>query len=467
MKRGIVILLALLLASVAGVRAQQTAGPPDYRIDNTRSAISTDGQEVVITFSVTNSGGPASTAATLAILNLADNAVMVTERLDPLGSGASVDRIELRFNIAEAELEAGSDYTFVVTVSSNEEDARTATDNRSEVGLFIPGADGQTGTTTPNRPPGQSVDADDGNILKIPLIDKEIDLDNREELGILIAIGLLGFLILVVIYRILRLLFRRTPSFGNWQPPYATVPPMDPNSTYGRRQLWQQHAQNNALPVPCQEGTIYPRKVLLGMDGEYLSGWKIKALRMTQYDMYGRVSRSQVLANGGQINRLNRVARKSSELDAKKARRRIMPVARSLARRFKKNVSKRSAMLPIAVDVRLQGTHGEVRIIFELYRCQNGQLQQLDSWEPEMTVIGRAISENYTFTVFGQTGGETVKDFRGRLVDDISRVLTSMMLSPVFANGSESEQQPATGRTPAAPTSPGMPAVNAESSTFD
>jgi len=79
---------------------------------------------------------------------------------------------------------------------------------------------------------------------------------------------------------IIRLLLRRPPTFGNWQPPYATMPPLDPNSTYGRRQMWQQHAANNIVPSPCAMGSIHARKLLLGMDAEYLSGWKVIALRL-------------------------------------------------------------------------------------------------------------------------------------------------------------------------------------------
>jgi hypothetical protein len=266
---------------------------------------------------------------------------------------------------------------------------------------------------------------------------------------------------------ILRLLFRRSPAFAHWQPPYATMPHIDPNSPAGQRQQWQQYAQNNLLPTPCQEGVVHARKVLLGMDGFFLSGWRVYALRMTQYDMYGRVAKSQVTATQGQIKRINRTARRLSTLDDTTIRRRMKPVANAMAKQFRKRVTKRSAMLPIAIDVQLQGTHGEVRIIFELHRCQYGRYQQLDSWEPEMIVTSKSIQEIYTYTIFGQSGGETYRDFRKRIADDLHDVFTELLQAQQTTNtdaDSAVVQSPPPSLTPApnkgaAATSPNIPAV--------
>jgi len=38
-----------------------------------------------------------------------------------------------------------------------------------------------------------------------------------------------------------RLIFSRPAALPTWQPPYVITPLIDPNSTNGRRQLWQQH----------------------------------------------------------------------------------------------------------------------------------------------------------------------------------------------------------------------------------
>jgi hypothetical protein len=163
------------------------------------------------------------------------------------------------------------------------------------------------------------------------------------------------------------------------------------------------------------------------MDGMNLSGWRIIAMRMSQYDMYGRVARSQILASQGVVKRLDRIARKSPYTEAERIRKQVRPLARALARQFKKKINQRNAMLPIALDIRMQGTHGEVRIVFELCQCQKTQWQVLDQWEPEMTVLSKAIHDSYTYTIFGQTAGETLREFRQRIDLDIARVLVELV----------------------------------------
>ena len=75
----------------------------------------------------------------------------------------------------------------------------------------------------------------------------------------------------------------------------------------------------------------------------------------------------------------------------------------------------------------LQGAHGEVRILFELYECFNGQPRLLDYWEPEMTVMGKRIYESYTYTLPGQAGGETYNAFRKRLPKEIEYALVDFV----------------------------------------
>ena len=62
-----------------------------------------------------------------------------------------------------------------------------------------------------------------------------------------------------------------------------------------------------------------------------------------------------------------------------------------------------------------ESTHGEVRILFELYGCVQGYWQLVDQWEPEMIVLHGAIHENFTYTVFGQQPNEQRRAFRQRL----------------------------------------------------
>ena len=109
----------------------------------------------------------------------------------------------------------------------------------------------------------------------------------------MIGVVAIVLILLWVISVIVRLLFSRPPTFAAWQPPYVITPLMDPNSTNGRRQLWQQHAQSDTLPLPCSPGSYMVRKLLIGSSGVKLSGWHVTGLRISQYDRYGRVARSQ------------------------------------------------------------------------------------------------------------------------------------------------------------------------------
>ena len=71
--------------------------------------------------------------------------------------------------------------------------------------------------------------------------------------------------------------------------------------------------------------------------------------------------------------------------------------------------------------------HGEVRILFELYYMEQGRWKNVDSWEPEMTITGKAIHENFTYTLHGLRAGEDYKAFPKRLQDDLTRLLANML----------------------------------------
>ncbi|MDX1992194.1 MAG: hypothetical protein SF029_07385 [bacterium] len=455
--RFFVILAVAILAVAVGWSqtglAQQNQGtneaPPDYRI-NASAQIDTQRGEILIRVTVYNAGGPAEEEATIALASLRTGDPIATDQsytVRPLGANGDSEEVEIRLPLTTFPPESSQSIWVTVGIGEVEaENSATILNNRDGLNLMIPDYDPvsfvqtppqeQPGTTpqTPAAEPQPEAEAG-SRVVQIPIIDREIDLADPTNIIALVGIGAASVLMLLILSMILRLLFQRSPQFGNWQPPYATVPPLDPNSVYGRRQVWQQHAQNNVLPLPCKESVVHARKVLLGMDGYYLSGWKIKAARMTQYDMYGRVARSQVIATSGNIRRLNSVARRSASLDTQRISRRVRPVAKSLAKQFRKRITARSAMLPIALDVRFQGVHGEVRILFELYQCLQGQLHQIDIWEPEMTVVGRAIHESYTLTIYGQLGNEAYRDFRNRLQNDLTQVLTEMMLTQTVSVG--------------------------------
>lgn len=428
MSRPFALILFILVCVFAPASAQNQPAvtPPDYRVQALGYDVDETGETIIVRFGVCNIGGPASTPVTIHLSDFRTGSDIGSTRIRPLGGGGECDS-ESTLSFSMRAFASGSQQNLEVWIDASElqppEAVEGAANNSVSILVNIP----EYGTT-PNQSDGSPRTApQDDSVIVLPLLNLEVDTSDPEQAAILAGIVCSGAIMLFIVVLILRLMFRRTPSFGSWQPPYATMPPLDPNSIYGRRQMWQPHALNNVVPHPCKMGSVHARKLLLGMDNFYLSGWRVLALRMTQYDMYGRVSRSQVLASGRSVARLDRITRRLDKLDAAKLARRVRPVARRLARQLKKKINKRNAMLPVALDIRFQGTHGEVRILFELYECQRGQPALLDSWEPEMTVIGKRIYESYTFTVYGQTGGETLKDFRRRLSGDIERLLVDFL----------------------------------------
>jgi hypothetical protein len=58
----------------------------------------------------------------------------------------------------------------------------------------------------------------------------------------------------------------------------------------------------------------------------------------------------------------------------------------------------------------------------------------MDTWEPEIPITGKPVYEIYTYAVSGQRPGETTRDFRRRLQDDLVGVLTEMIALPAPAS---------------------------------
>ncbi len=424
MARRITFLIVFCMLMPLAVLAQHTS--PDYQIylPNARY----EAGQVIVSFTVYNRGIPSDVSATAEIYESAQNILLTAETdiIPPLSTGG-MEAIELPLDVSAYPV--GSTLQIEIVVARPEIEAgvfRPMSSNRTAISFEIPTptatpAPTQTPTPTP-IPEGERV------ILQIPNADFYFDLGTRDELILIVAIGVMAGVIGVILLMIFRAIFRSPPQFGNWLPPYANMPTLDPNTVYGRRQQWQNYATNQILPATNRPGAIVARKVLTGMDNVYLSGWRVKAMRMTQYDMYGRVSRSQVLARIKDVKRLDKLIDQSTKLNRQKIERRVRPVAQYMAGRFLKRITRKSAMLAIALDLRLVGRHGEVRILFELYDYPTGKPNRLDAWEPEMSVIGKTIYESYTFTLFGQQGGESFRDFRKRLTRDIERMLTDFYL---------------------------------------
>lgn len=418
----LLIVFCLLMPFV--ILAQPTS--PDYQIylPNARY----EAGQVIVNFSVYNRGTPSTDSATAEIYDPVQNVLLVAETniIPPLNTG-SVEGIELVFDAGGYAV--GSTIQIEIVVARPEIEAgifRPMPSNRTTISFEIP-APTPPPTMTP-APTLTPVPLSERVIVQIPNADYYFDLGTRDEVILIVAIGVIVGVIGVLLLMIFRALFRSPPQFGNWLPPYANMPTLDPNTVYGRRQQWQNYATNQILPATNRPGAIVARKLLTGMDDIYLSGWKIKSMRMTQYDMYGRVARSQVLARYKDVKRLDKLIEQAPKLNRQKIEKRLRPVAKYMGNQFSKKITRKSAMLAVALDVRLVGRHGEVRILFELYDYPEGKPNRLDAWEPEISVIGKTIYESYTFTLFGQQGGESYRDFRKRLIRDIERMLADFYM---------------------------------------
>lgn len=427
MRRFLLVLLIALLGSWA-VHAQQ--GPPDYGIQNLQREYTST--EVQIRFDVVNSGGPASDTPDVMAILFTERGENIAEQLVPPLSAQESETITLSFPLDL--FPSGSAQSLeIVLVGLEEVEApipETSSNNRSKIGVPIPSASGIIAETTPAT----------------GIVGINFDFSNPMTIGIAAGMVLASILLLVIVIAIFRLIFQRPPTFATWQPPYANAPFLDPNTTAGRRQGWQQHAQNDLPPPPpTGEGATHVRKRLIGLDGESLGNWHFTAMRLNQYDQYGRITRSQFIVPRGVTRRLNRLIKQAPTLDSDELAKRLRPLAGVLAHRFVKRIVPRSAVLPIAFDIHLQGSHGEVRILFDLFYVQGGQWRKIDTWEAEVAVVDKNIDENMTYTLYGLRGGEALKDFPDRLQADLIRILMDMIKHP------DSQRMPTPSRTPRVP----------------
>lgn len=446
------LLLGLLLVFPAAAQTPQ----PSYRLrPNGPGTIS--GSDVVVSVTILNTGSPATQTSAVTVSDARTSEELAREQVPPLASNE--DRvILLSFPIASLENAGGSVSLLVRLVPDSAGEILAANDGRTSVSLPAPGTPNETAATAippnPNAtavPPLAITPVPAFSTFQLPFLeqtrfpipgtDLELDLENPLHIGLLI--GLAGILLIFVwmFTVILRLLFQQPPTMSAWQPPYALMPVLDPNSSAGRRQLWQPHAQNDALVGPCAPDNYHIRKLVLGTDGATLAGWHVTGLRLSQYDMYGRVTRSQVIAPASLVRQLDRLARRGPKLDTERATRAARPIAARLVRTLAGRLSKQNAMLALALDVRLRGTHGDVRILFELYGCNAAGWMMVDQWEPEVIVMNGSILENFTYTLYGKRPDETMKQFRKRLFEEIARGLGEMVTRSVGVTNMPSQQQ--------------------------
>jgi hypothetical protein len=427
------VLLALLLSGTA--LAQTTTAPYYFTtIDETRTV--DNGARLEFVFTVSNLGAPMPQQVPAYLVLLTDDSPRQLSSLDVAQLGTNQ---QARGTLSTAVLGLPSGpLTFYIQLVPPVGAAGTFL--RSDPVVIELDGD------VINLPPASTVASP---LALLDLTSRfNIDLNDPQQRGLFIIVFILIVLILWLLITLARLLLRRPPEFGNWQPPYATMPHIDPYSTAGMRQGWQQYAQSNVLTQPPTTGAAQPIKLLTGNDGVYLSAWEITALRLSLYDQYGRVTQSQTLAPKTLVKTLNRMAQRRERLKPARARRPLERLSRQLVKRFVKRVNKRNALLPIALDVRFRARHGEVAIVFELYQGHNNQWVRVDRWQPDMVVVSRTIYESYTYSLYGQTGGETLKEYRKRLVSDVARWLEVLLQIP---------EPEAAAPKPARPASPAVP----------
>lgn len=414
--RRLIALALFTLFAVTGVAAQSSLS---YRIRDINYQI-LDESVVGVSFIVDNDGAAMTTDELVRLFN--DSGTELTQQ--PI-TPQSATELKMELNIPLIALAPGGSQTLCVTVGMSALPPVNLRNQFRNIGCLtvsLPAVSGglpnaqvtPSAASTPTPAPGL-----------LPGIN--FNLSDPTTFAVVLGIAVVMVVLLWVFSVIFRMIFSRPPTLPAWQAPYVITPLVDPNSTNGRRQLWQQHAQSDTLPLPCAPGNYMVRKLLIGSNGMKLNGWQVTGLRVSQYDRYGRVARSQTVLPRKTVKALNRAARKSPSLDWEHAVRAVRPVARALAKALAKKSSAQNAILPIALDIRFAGMHGEVGILFELYGCNGGSWQEIDHWEPEMRVVNGSIQENFTYTVLGQQPQEARKPFRQRLESDLTNLLAAMV----------------------------------------
>lgn len=425
-------LIFTLLLVMMPLSAQETR---DYAITDVNYEIIDSNVNLVIDVVNQGADGSGQTSLVVRLLGEEGRTTLFTDQLDEL---AADETFIFDLSIPIAEFPEAGEYELEISVGIDAfERLRTpiAENNIQQITIEVPEAN------TPLINP----DIINDTIFELTA-DGVIFLGEpytRQEVAVAAA-GAVGILLLLWLVTIIfRMIFNRPPRFGPWQPPYGVMPMYDQNSIEGRRWAWQQHAQNGLLLAPPTEGNIHPIKLLLSENGDNLKNWKVTAMRLSQYDTYGRIARTQVLAESKWIKRLNRVLKRREKVNEVKLQKMLRPIAQAMVKRFNKKISKKTAFLPIAFDMRLEGKHGEVRIFFELYQCRQYAWYQIDRWEPMMQVVSQTMQENYGFTIHGKDAAEKMGEFRDRLRDDlIWLLLESIRLETTQATVEETGEQP-------------------------
>ncbi len=422
----------LILIFLCAFAAAAQARPRDYAV--TVDGVSYTADAALVRFTVSNQGGDALTAAEIIISEYQSGRVLSSESLPALPGDSSrsfalpLPLADLPEDKVSIQIQAGIDEFELEGSPIARNNIQLFIINRADAGLS---GDGSASAPGASAPP-QLYD------LYIPLLNlglnfqaDGIEINGRGyssgDLLIFAGLTLAALFCVWLLSLILRLIFRRPPKFEPWQPPYAVNNWHDPNSALGRRQAWQFHAQSSAISAAGAPDQVTVIKRLLSHDGDILRGWTIKAIRTVQYDIYGRISRTEVVMSRKINKQLNRVLGRAPGLDSVALRKALAPVSKRLCKSALAAIEKQNRALPLAMDMRLDGPLGEVRVLFELYQFGNGAWHLIDHWEPEMGQIGARVPEHFTFTLNGQLPGENYKEYKARLRDDMTRLLAGML----------------------------------------
>lgn len=379
----------------------------DYEITSLRSELIENDTIIKLSVVVANIGADATAETDVIVTLLGDeDDILVTDTLIPLSGGTSVT-LEIPFSVNLFPADSQQELEVRVGVDRFElENTVIAENNIDTITIDIPAR------VVPISEVVFFERTTDGVIFQ----GKEYSLVNIAymTLGLLVALMLFWVFTIVI-----RALFSRPPRFGTWQPPYGVMPMYDQNTVEGRRWGWQQLAQNGLLLAPANNGNIHPVKLLMSSENITLENWKVTGMRLSQYDIYGRIARTQVIAEKKLINRMNKVLKKRGSVDEAKLQKMLRPITQALVKKFLKRVRSKTAFLPISFDMRWEGSHGDVQITFELYQFSGNAWYRIDQWNPMMQIVSQTMQENYTFTIHGKENAEKMKQFRERLRDDL------------------------------------------------
>lgn len=432
----IFVMTGLLLSVVLPLHAQSTDRIRDYALIDVRSRLADNDRRIVLEITVENQGSDATGNTTLAVEGLNEGLLLVEEPFSPLAAG---ERRLVQISLPVTDFEPGSVQALRVRVGIDNFELNNtplAQNNSRDISVTIPMYEAVS-----ENPPLFEV-GEDGSVIILGRTFTQSE----------IVAGVLGFLAVVIVLWllsvILRLLFRRAPRMEPWQPPYGHIPPLDAYSPAGRRHAWQGAAQNGAFLTAPQEGKYHAIKLLLGRDGQPLAGWHVAGLQLSQYDAYGRLARTNTVAERKWTKRLDRIARRQAKWSTNKLEKRLRPVARALVAAFKRQIGGRANYLSIAFDVRFSGRLDDVRIVFELYQFRQGAWYPVDAWEPELQLIGQQLQENYTYTIHGRQPTENNRQFWRRLQDDLVWLLVDTLRNPVMIQRQSEAQRQQPSRAP-------------------